>query len=31
MRRLTLAHGVLSFLFNTVIVALAVNLVAGSL
>ena len=31
MRRLTLAHGVVSFLFNTVIVALAVNLVAGSL
>jgi uncharacterized membrane protein len=31
MRRLTLAHGVLSFLFNTVILALAVNLGAGLL
>jgi len=31
MRRLTLAHGVVSFVFNTVILALAVNLVAGSL
>lgn len=25
MRRLTLAHGIVSFLFNTVIVAIAVN------
>jgi uncharacterized membrane protein len=31
MRRVTLLHGVLSFFFNTVILALAVNLVAGSL
>lgn len=31
MRRLTLLHGVLSFLFNTVILALAVNLLASSL
>jgi uncharacterized membrane protein len=31
MRRITLAHGVLSFLFNTVILALSVNLLAGSL
>lgn len=31
MRRITLMHGVLSFLFNTVILALSVNLVAGSL
>jgi uncharacterized membrane protein len=30
MRRLVLAHGVLSFFFNTVILALAVNFVAGS-
>lgn len=29
MRRLTLAHGVLSFLFNAVILALAVNVAAG--
>lgn len=29
MRRLTTIHGVLSFLFNTVILALAVNLTAG--
>jgi uncharacterized membrane protein len=31
MRRLTLMHGVLSFFFNTVIPALAVNLLASSL
>lgn len=31
MRRLTLLHGVLSFFFNTVILALAVNLLASSL
>jgi len=31
MRRLTLAHGVLSFFFNTVVLALAVNLLASSL
>jgi uncharacterized membrane protein len=31
MRRLTLTHGVLSFFFNTVILALAVNLLASSL
>ncbi len=31
MRRLTLAHGVLSFFFNTVILALAINLAAGLL
>jgi len=31
MRRLTLLHGILSFLFNTVILALAVNLLASSL
>ncbi|HUC65532.1 MAG TPA: DUF1345 domain-containing protein [Stellaceae bacterium] len=31
MRRLTLMHGVLSFFFNTVILALAVNLLASSL
>lgn len=31
MRRLTLLHGVLAFFFNTVILALAVNLVASSL
>jgi uncharacterized membrane protein len=30
MRRLTLLHGVLSFFFNTVILALAVNLLASS-
>jgi uncharacterized membrane protein len=29
MRRLTLTHGVLSFFFNTVILSLAVNLLAG--
>ncbi|MGK9237004.1 DUF1345 domain-containing protein [Inquilinus limosus] len=29
MRRLTLGHGVLSFFFNTVILALAVNVAAG--
>jgi uncharacterized membrane protein len=29
MRRLTLGHGVLSFIFNTVILALAVNIAAG--
>ena len=31
MRRLTLLHGVLAFFFNTVILALAVNLLASSL
>jgi uncharacterized membrane protein len=31
MRRLTLSHGVISFLFNTVILALSVNLLAGLL
>jgi len=31
MRRITLVHGVLSFLFNTVILALSVNLLASSL
>ncbi len=30
-RRMVLAHGVLSFFFNTFILALAVNFVAGSL
>lgn len=29
MRRLTLGHGVLSFLFNTVLLALAVNIAAS--
>lgn len=28
-RRLTLAHGILSFVFNTVIVALSINIVSG--
>jgi uncharacterized membrane protein len=28
-RRLTTVHGLLSFLFNTIIVALTVNLAAG--
>jgi uncharacterized membrane protein len=28
-RRLVLAHGILSFLFNTVILALSINLIAG--
>jgi uncharacterized membrane protein len=31
MRRITLLHGVLSFFFNTVILALSVNLLAGAL
>jgi len=31
MRRLTLGHGVVSFLFNTVILALTINLLAGLL
>lgn len=31
MRRMTLAHGVISFFFNTVILALAINLLASSL
>jgi uncharacterized membrane protein len=30
-RRLVLAHGILSFLFNTVILALSINLMAGLL
>jgi len=29
MRRLTLAHGIASFFFNTVLLALAVNVAAG--
>ena len=29
MRRLTLLHGVLSFFFNTVIVAMSINIIAG--
>jgi uncharacterized membrane protein len=29
MRRLALIHGVLSFAFNTVILALSVNILAG--
>lgn len=29
LRRLTLAHGVVSFFFNTTVIALAVNLAAG--
>jgi uncharacterized membrane protein len=29
MRRLVLVHGLVSFLFNTVILALSVNLAAG--
>jgi len=28
-RRLVLAHGILSFLFNTVVLALSINLFAG--
>ena len=31
LRRQTLAHGVLSFFFNTVILALSVNIAAGLL
>jgi uncharacterized membrane protein len=31
MRRLTLSHGIVSFLFNTVILALSINLLAGLL
>jgi uncharacterized membrane protein len=31
MRRLTLIHGVVSFMFNTVVLALAVNIVASTL
>ena len=31
MRRLTLTHGVLSFFFNTGLLALAVNIIAGAL
>ena len=31
MRRLTLIHSVLSFFFNTVVLALAINIVAGGL
>ena len=30
-RRLVLAHGILSFLFNTVVLALSINLAAGVL
>jgi uncharacterized membrane protein len=30
MRRLTLGHGILSFAFNVLIVALTINVVAGS-
>jgi uncharacterized membrane protein len=29
LRRLSLVHGVLSFFFNTVVLALAINLAAG--
>jgi uncharacterized membrane protein len=29
MRRTTMAHGVISFFFNTVILVLAVNIAAG--
>jgi uncharacterized membrane protein len=29
MRRLTLLHGLLSFLFNTMILALSINLASG--
>ena len=28
-RRLVLAHGIFSFLFNTVVLALSINLLAG--
>lgn len=31
MRRITLAHGVLSFIFNIAIVALSINIIAGAL
>jgi uncharacterized membrane protein len=31
LRRLAMVHGLLSFLFNTIIVALTVNLAAGML
>jgi uncharacterized membrane protein len=31
MRRLTLLHGLLSFAFNLIVLALAVNVFAGSL
>jgi uncharacterized membrane protein len=31
MRRLTLSHGVLSFFFNTGVLALSVNILAGAL
>jgi uncharacterized membrane protein len=31
MRRLTLGHGIIAFLFNTVILALSINLLAGLL
>jgi uncharacterized membrane protein len=31
MRRLTLAHGVLSFFFNTGVLALAINIIASVL
>jgi uncharacterized membrane protein len=31
MRRLTLAHGIVSFIFNTVVLALAVNILASTL
>jgi uncharacterized membrane protein len=31
MRRLTLSHGVLAFFFNAVILALAVNFIAGAI
>ena len=30
-RRLVLIHGIVSFLFNTVVLALSINLVAGLL
>jgi uncharacterized membrane protein len=31
MRRLTLSHGIIAFLFNTMILALSINLLAGLL
>ena len=31
LRRLALAHGVLAFIYNTVIVALSINIISGLL
>ena len=31
MRRLTLGHGLIAFLFNTVVLALSINILAGLL